>query len=639
MNTERRLGVVGICLFAMWLMLGLGHAEARAQNNEPFFETRDLTDFTGTMTLIDRCYYNLSLERSGGSIMIYENGKIAGGATFKRFDDGNAITSWSYSFRRATIDDSNPSAVKVTIGWTESYRYVNSRGESIGSSNYGDFVLTFDSTVACRVPEIVTGPVDLIVENGSSAVFRVSSTGTGLIRYQWYKNGNSISGATGSRFEISKVDTSDAGQYTVRVSNLTGNVQSPPAQLIVQFPPEIVTGPVPQTVDIGSAVAFEVTAGGTGPLTYQWYKDGDVISGATGSRFEISETGAADTGVYVVRVSNSVGSVDSFPVSLNVNPLQTGRTNLNIQRTDGMVLITVNNLLPSEPVELWRSTDLSHWELDREPFTVPEESFTFEVPISSSEAYFRVVQNGGTIQPGFTISGVGIEMVGIEPGTFIMGSPSNESGRSDDENQHEVTLTQGYWLGKYEVTQGQWESLMGSNPSEFKNAGKNAPVETVSWEDTQEFIKKLNARERAAGRLPEGYVYGLPTEAQWEYACRAGTSSRYYFGNDEGQLGDYAWYNSGSVTHPVGQKQPNAWGLYDMSGNVYEWCEDWYGHYPTGPVTNPVGPASGSNRVLRGGSWIYYAKDCRSADRGRNTPSDRFNDLGFRLSLRSASVR
>jgi formylglycine-generating enzyme required for sulfatase activity len=175
---------------------------------------------------------------------------------------------------------------------------------------------------------------------------------------------------------------------------------------------------------------------------------------------------------------------------------------------------------------------------------------------------------------------------------------------------------------------------MGANPSYFKNAGANAPVEGVSWDDAQEYCRKLTERERAAGRLPAGYEYSLPTEAQWEYACRAGTTGP-YAGN--GDLSSMGWYddNSGSTTHPVGQKQANAWGLYDMHGNVWEWCHDWYGSYPGGAVTDPTGASSGSYRVGRGGSWNLDAGFCRSALRIILDPSNRFINLGFRLALRS----
>lgn len=205
-----------------------------------------------------------------------------------------------------------------------------------------------------------------------------------------------------------------------------------------------------------------------------------------------------------------------------------------------------------------------------------------------------------------------------------MGSPSSEPERDSDENQHRVTLTKGFYMGVTEVTQGQWREIMGSNPSNFK--GDNLPVEQVSWNDCQEFIRKLNLQEG-------GNKYRLPTEAEWEYACRAGSTSRFCFGDSDGSLEQYAWYNSNSSnkTHPVAQKKPNEWGLYDMHGNVWEWCQDWFGDYPSGHVADPDGPSSGSFRVRRGGSWFSYAGVCRSASRHDGTPGGRGGHLGFRL--------
>jgi formylglycine-generating enzyme required for sulfatase activity len=226
----------------------------------------------------------------------------------------------------------------------------------------------------------------------------------------------------------------------------------------------------------------------------------------------------------------------------------------------------------------------------------------------------------------------GIKLVRIPAGTFLMGSPVDETGRSNNEGpQTQVTLTRDFFLGATDVTQGQYEAVMGTNPSFFKTAGKDAPVESVTWYDAMAFCQKLTERERAAGHLPDGYALTLPTEAQWEYACRAGTTGPY-----AGDLDAMAWYarNSGRTTHPVGSKQPNAWGLYDLHGNVWEWVLDWYGPYPGGAVTDPAGPATGTYRVHRGGSWSNVATDCRSADRHGDLASGRSShSLGFRIAL------
>ncbi len=231
---------------------------------------------------------------------------------------------------------------------------------------------------------------------------------------------------------------------------------------------------------------------------------------------------------------------------------------------------------------------------------------------------------------------IGMKLARIPKGTFMMGSPESEEGRFSDEGpQHSVTISKDYYLGAYEVTQEQYQRIMGENPSGFK--GANNPVETVSWEDAVAFCKKLSElpEEKAAGR-----VYRLPTEAEWEYACRAGSTTRFGFGDSDSQLGPYAWFdeNSATTTHPVGQKTPNAWGLYDMHGNVWEWCADWKGDYSTSAVTDPTGPAEGSYRVFRGGSWSYEAARCRSGLRIWNVPSLRLNSLGFRVALSSSGI-
>ena len=221
---------------------------------------------------------------------------------------------------------------------------------------------------------------------------------------------------------------------------------------------------------------------------------------------------------------------------------------------------------------------------------------------------------------------IGMKFVLIPAGTFMMGSPGADVGREDDEVQHEVTITRAFYLQTTPVTQGQWARVMGNNPSRFKDDGDKCPVEKIRWDEAQKFIEKLNEMEGTD-------KYRLPTEAEWEYACRAGGAERFCFGDDEGKLGEYAWYrgNSGKRTHPVGNKKANAWGLYDMHGNVWEWCQDCYGDYPAGPVTDPKGSPSCEFRVSRGGSWFDNASDIRSAHRGWGWPSNRVNNLGFRL--------
>ncbi len=223
---------------------------------------------------------------------------------------------------------------------------------------------------------------------------------------------------------------------------------------------------------------------------------------------------------------------------------------------------------------------------------------------------------------------LGMKFVPIPAGTFIMGSPPNEPGeRFDSQTQHKVTLTKGFYMQVTEVTQGQWKAMMGNNPSGFKICGENCPVENVSWNDVQEFIKRLNQKEKIR-------KYRLPTEAEWEYAARAGSSTTYYFGDDVNELDQYAWYkdNSGGKTHPVGELKPNSWGLYDMYGNVSEWCQDWFGTYPYNDIVDPTGPNTGSYRVNRSGCWdVPSTRCCRSAKRSCDSPDTGYVCIGFRL--------
>jgi formylglycine-generating enzyme required for sulfatase activity len=229
-------------------------------------------------------------------------------------------------------------------------------------------------------------------------------------------------------------------------------------------------------------------------------------------------------------------------------------------------------------------------------------------------------------------------MVWIVPGKFLMGSRADELGRRSDETQHRVTLTKGFWMGVHEVTQAEYVAVTGlANPSNFAG-DTNRPVDTVTWSSAVAYCDTLTTSERAANRIPNDWEYRLPSETEWEYCSRAGArNTRFGFGDDieETAIGEYAWYtaNSDNTTHPVGQKRANAWGLMDMGGNVWEWCQDWYADYPAGSATDPQGPVSGSDRVLRGGYWGGSANDARCSRRGRRDPDVANRDYGFRVVL------
>ena len=255
-----------------------------------------------------------------------------------------------------------------------------------------------------------------------------------------------------------------------------------------------------------------------------------------------------------------------------------------------------------------------------------------EVNVSDVTALVNLIINGGgeseDSSQTFTVNGVSFDMIAVEGGTFTMGATAEQASDaySDEKPTHQVTLSS-YYIGKTEVTQELWQAVMGSNPSGF--SGANLPVEKVSWEDCQIFIAILNELT--------GKYFRLPTEAEWEYAARGGSKSQGYKYSGSNTVDDVAWYpsNSSSKTHPVATKAPNELGIYDMSGNVLEWCSDWYSssYYSSSSQYNPTGPASGSRRVYRGGSWGSSARLCRVSYRDYNGPSYRFYNLGLRLAL------
>ena len=273
-----------------------------------------------------------------------------------------------------------------------------------------------------------------------------------------------------------------------------------------------------------------------------------------------------------------------------------------------VVTININETTRIEDVKLEASNEVT---------SIPQQQEQY----SPQQEY-----GGGFSNQTITVNGVSFEMVYVEGGSFDMGATTEQGSYAykDEYPVHRVTLSD-YYIGKCEVTQELWEAVMGSNPSKFK--GAQNPVERVSWKDCQRFIRRLNSLT--------GRTFRLPTEAEWEYAARGGNKSRHYKYSGSGNIGNVAWYydNSGSSTHAVGTKTANELGIYDMSGNVWEWCSDWYGGYSAGAQTNPQGPSLGSGRVLRGGSWYRNACYCSVSNRYRPDPGTRDNDRGLRLVL------
>lgn len=278
---------------------------------------------------------------------------------------------------------------------------------------------------------------------------------------------------------------------------------------------------------------------------------------------------------------------------------------------------------------LYESLDLVAWKV-RATSVASEEGVSFAIPSHEEQnAFYRL--EFVAVQPL-------PQMVWITPGEFMISSPTNEVGRFLDKEdpQTEVALTRGYWISRYEVTQREFQDLLHFNPSLFKGDPQR-PVEDVSWIEAVRFCQQLTERERKAARLTDEFEYRLPTEAEWAFACRAGTTTRFSYGDDPGYrlLGNYAWYGANSALrpHPIGQKFPNPWGLYDLHGNVFEWTSDWYGPLPGGKVTDPQGATSGTDRVIRGGYWGSTPDLCRSAVRVHFEPTTRLSYLGFRIAL------
>jgi formylglycine-generating enzyme required for sulfatase activity len=319
-------------------------------------------------------------------------------------------------------------------------------------------------------------------------------------------------------------------------------------------------------------------------------------------------------------------------------------TRLNITPEGDQVVLTWNSM-PGGQYQLYVTpTWAEAWvevETSPKPLIAEGSTLSYTVQPSAEARFYRVAQLGE-----FEAS----RLVWIAPGTFVMGSAPTDRPRDADElPQTVVTITRGFWMGKYEVTQGEYLAVMGENPSWF-NGDRTAwgwgiydynpdlPAERMSWYEAVEYCERLTEQERDAGRIPAESFYRLPTEAEWEYACRAGTTTRFFYGDDDAQfsqLTQYAWYdlNSDNMTHPVGLKLPNPWGLYDMVGNVYEWVHDWFGDYPGGSVTDPTGPETGTEKVIRGSSFYRPAGLGRSANRHKTGPDTRYFHWGMRVVL------
>jgi formylglycine-generating enzyme required for sulfatase activity len=383
------------------------------------------------------------------------------------------------------------------------------------------------------------------------------------------------------------------------------------------------------TVSGGALTSVTVTSGGSG------YRGAPGVTFIGGAGTGASAVAQVSLGVVTQITVTSPGSgyTNAPLVAIDPPPLPITPAALNIRMLPELVI--TGQAWQVLEVQYTDSLENSNQWFTLTNIVMGNAPFVFiDTNASSASRFYRVETIGA---PGPDPS----RWAWINPGTFTMGSPDTEYDRNADEGpQTQVTFTYGFWMERFELTQGEYTAVLGTNPSIIKVTGDtNEPVENVSWYDASNYCAQLTLQEQAAGRLPPGYVYRPPTEAEWEYVCRAGTTTRFPWGDDHTYtlLLNYAWVatNSDAVTHDVGTKLPNPWGVYDMSGNIWEWCADLYGPYSaySGSVTNPVGPVSGPGVNLRGGSFIYSGDPDRSAARYYNPPNFASDGIGIRVVL------
>jgi len=557
---------------------------------------------------------------------------------------------------------------------------------SVQSANAGNYTVTVSNgtlpnatstAVALTVnpvvvaPTISTYPASQSVVAGNSASFSVLATGSAPLSYQWQQNWVNVGTNSASYTSSSSLAT---GSYpvTVTVSNGAGSVTSNVATLAVTtapVAPSISTPPSAQSVTAGDPVTFTVVATGTAPLSYQWYLNNSAITVTTpisgaNSDFYAPSTALAGTNYFAVAVSNGIGTpATSNAVALTVNAAPVAPTiaingSSTPSVTEGQSITFTATATGSTPYTyLWQQNGTSVGS-NASTFTLALPRLTdsgSSITVTVTNAAGSVTSSAVTLTVNPLLVNLGgsmpLNLTPIPAGTFTMGSPSSDPDHQANETLHQVTISQNFYMGTYLVTQAQWVQVMGSNPSFFQTTGGGSPtndlqrpVEQVSYTDITTaatgFLAELNQNAIVSPGIPSGYVFRLPTEAEWEYACRAGTTTRFYWGNysdADTTINSYAWYSSddGNTTEPVGMLLPNDWGLYDMAGNVWEWCQDWYSatYYTTTAQTDPAGPTSGSYRVLRGGSWYYYSDYCRSAYRVNFNPDSRNYSIGFRVVL------
>ena len=602
-------------------------------------------------------------------------GTVGFPATFTVVATGDAPLTYQWTKDGAPV--ASAKLASLTLPATQpqdagAYRVTVSNAQGSVTSNPATLLLEANPGKAPEVlPQspVITSPSEVkVVYVGDPVSFSVVASGPGPFTYQWSKDGSMNVVGNASVFTIASAQLADAGAYTVTVSNAGGSATSQVASrlFVASAPvaPAITVDPASQSVTKDDAVTFAVTATGTAPLTYQWLKDGTALGGtSTSPSYVIGAAQLADAGLYSVMVANTAGSATSNPGQLSVS-LAAVAPSISTQPASQTV---TEGELTTFTVTATGSTTL-HYQWQHDGIQVGSDSASLILPFpvtTDAGSYTVTVTNGAgsmastpavlTVNPvAVTLAGgLSLDLQPIPAGTFLMGAASRQ-----------VTLSRNFFMGTYTVSQAQWQAVMGNNPSRFTKSGggdaaadvPNRPVEQVSWNDicvtaspaSPCFLDQLNAATTTM--RPAGLVFRLPTEAEWEYACRAGTTTTCYWGNDpaQTQVLAYAWCAENTnrysgPTHPAGQKLPNDWGLFDMNGNVWEWCQDWA--FPvfganggTVPQADPTGPVSGSAKVLRGGAWNSPSSLCNSVQKSGWPATGDGSDIGFRVVLAPPSV-
>jgi formylglycine-generating enzyme required for sulfatase activity len=510
-------------------------------------------------------------------------------------------------------------------------------------------------------PKIVTQPANVSTLMGNQATFSVVATGNPAPTYVWKFNGTPIAGANNPMLTFPSVDSNQTGSYSVVVANGIGSVVSQTVTLVVNYAPIIVAQPVPETVSVGHGALFSVTQRSYPASTYQWKKNGAAISGAVGASYAIASVAASDSGAYSAVVSNIIGNTESHTAALTVNfpPVISQQPQSLRVRPGQSAFIRV--LASGRPVPTYQ------WKRNGAAVSGATYSACGFLSFGAGDtgAYVAVISNGiGTVASdtariSFDNTMFSTDsMITIAGGTFQMGKLYLA------DPVHTVTLST-FKIGNTFVTQREYVRVMGINPSHF-TGDSTLPVENITWFDAVLYCNHRSVMEQKdtvysfsaiTGTPGNGATalatlvidqtkngYRLPTEAEFEYSCRAGTSTDYYWGGSYPPLTyedtlaidcNAVWFhNSGGQTRPVGIKQPNPWGLYDIVGELWQWHSDWDGAYTSVAQTDPVGPDSGYSRNVRGGSWSSQDDDrhLRSMDRnGGYLPNDRSTIIGFRI--------